>query len=301
MEKIKVAIVGYGNVGQGAADAIRESKDMELVGIVAKPKYVDKIRQIERDLPIVTDPAELPKTDVAILAIGSRAVSKIAPIYLKMGINTVDAYDIHGEPMMRLRDKLRDVAIDSGSVAIIAAGWDPGTDSVIRALFEVIAPKGVTNINFGPGMSMGHTVVVKAIDGVKDALSITVPKGAGLHRRMVYVELEEGASFEKISETIKADPYFIKDETHVFRVESVKDLADVGHGVYMDRKGVAGKTHNQKIELTMSITNPAATGQILVSAARASMKQKPGCYSMLEIPPIDFLSGSKKENLKRLI
>lgn len=301
MKKIRVAIVGYGNVGQGAAEAVKESKDMELVGIVAKPKYVAKIKQIERDLPIVTEPSELPKTDVAIIAIGSRAVPKIAPAYLKMGINTVDAYDIHGEAMIKLRDSLHDVAKDNGSVAIIAAGWDPGTDSIMRALFEVVAPRGITNVNFGPGMSMGHTVVVKAIDGVKDALSITVPKGAGLHRRMVYVELEEGASFEKISETIKSDPYFVKDETHVFRVKDVKALADAGHGVCMNRKGVAGKTHNQKIELTMSITNPAVTGQILVSAARASIKQKPGCYSMLEIPPIDFLDGNIKENLERLI
>lgn len=301
MEKIKVAIVGYGNVGQGAADAIRESKDMELVGIVAKPKYVDKIGQIEKDLPIVTDPKDLPKTDVAIIAIGSRAVSKIAPIYLKMGINTVDAYDIHGESMMKLRDKLHDVAKDNGSVAIIAAGWDPGTDSVIRALFEVIAPKGITNVNFGPGMSMGHTVVVKSIEGVKDALSITVPKGTGLHKRMVYVELEDGISFKEVSEKIKTDPYFVNDETHVFCVGDVRALIDVGHGVHMDRKGVAGKTHNQKLDFTMSITNPAVTGQILVSAARASMKQEAGCYSMLEIPLVDFLYGDKKINLKRLI
>lgn len=301
MKKINIAIVGYGNVGKGAIDAVRESKDMELVGIVEIPQCLEKVKQAEPDLPVVTDPSELSKTDVAIIAVGSRIVPKVAPIYLEMGINTVDAYDIHGDSMVSLRENLGDIAKQNNSVAVIASGWDPGTDSVVRALFEIVAPSGITNVNFGPGMSMGHTVVVKDIKGVKDALSMTVPKGAGLHKRMVYVELEDGVSFKKISEKIKTDPYFVNDETHVFCVDDVKTLIDVGHGVNMDRKGVAGKTHNQKLNFSMSITNPAVTGQVLVSAARASMRQKPGCYSLLEIPLVDFLYGDKEKNLRRLI
>ena len=87
---------------------------------------------------------------------------------------------------------------EHGSVAIISAGWDPGSDSVVRSLLEAIAPKGITYTNFGPGRSMGHSVAVRAIDGVKDALSMTIPTGTGIHRRMVYVELEEGAGFKGI-------------------------------------------------------------------------------------------------------
>ena len=82
------------------------------------------------------------------------------------------------------------------AVSIISAGWDPGSDSVVRALLQAIAPKGITYTNFGPGRSMGHSVAVRAIAGVKDALSMTIPVGTGIHRRMVYVELEEGADFK---------------------------------------------------------------------------------------------------------
>lgn len=162
-------------------------------------------------------------------------------------------------------------------------------------------PKGITYTNFGPGMSMGHSVAAKAVSGVKDALSITVPIGSGVHRRMVYVQLEKGADFNKVSETIRKDDYFAHDETHVIEVDNVDALRDVGHGVNLFRKGVSGITNNQRIEFNMSINNPALTGQILTCAARAVTKQKAGCYTLIEIPPIDFLAGDKDKIIRSLV
>ena len=135
---------------------------------------------------------------------------------------------------------------------------------------QSLAPKGITYTNFGPGMSMGHSVCCKAIEGVKDALSMTIPVGTGIHRRMVYIEVEEGYDFEKISAAIKADPYFVNDETHVKQVASVDELKDMGHGVNLVRKGVSGKTQNQLFEFNMKINNPALTSQVLVNVARAT-------------------------------
>ena len=142
--------------------------------------------------------------------------------------------------------------------------------------------------NFGPGRSMGHSVAVRAIDGVHDALSVTIPLGTGIHRRMVYVELEPGADFAKVAAAIKADPYFVNDETHVQAVESVDALNDVGHGVHLTRKGVSGRTHNQLFSFDMKINNPALTAQVLINVARASMRQRPGAYTMIEIPVIEL-------------
>ena len=301
MSKTKVAIVGFGHVGRGAGEAACRSPDMDLVGIVELPRIVETLKYKVKDIPVVTDVKELGHVDVAILAINSRSVPKVAPYYLRLGINTVDAYDIHGEDTMTLRANLDSIAKENNCVSIISAGWDPGTDSIIRTVMEILTPRGITNVNFGPGMSMGHTVAAKAIEGVRDAISITVPKGMGLHKRIVYIELAEGYSFEEVSKAIKIDPYFINDETHIIQVESITDLIDMGHGVHIERKGVSGRTHNQKIEFRMSVINPAATGQVMVSAARASLKQKPGCYSLPEIPPVDFLYGEKEKLLKRLI
>ncbi len=302
MYKLRVAIVGYGNVGRGALDAIMESPDMEIAGIVELPHLIEKTRKEVKNIAIIdSDVTELGKLDVAILAINSRDIPDIAPLYLQKGINTVDAYDVHGESLIRLRKDLDNVAKKHNAVSIISAGWDPGSDSMIRAILEINAPKGITYVNFGPGMSMGHTVAVKAIEGIDDAISLTIPKGVGMHKRLVYVKLKKGYDLENVSLGIKNDPYFIHDEVHVLEASNIRDLIDMGHSVKIERKGVSGKTHNQKMEYYLSVNNPAVTGQVLVSAARASLKQKPGCYSVLEIPLIDFLYGEIKEILARLI
>ena len=136
---------------------------------------------------------------------------------------------------------------------------------------------------------------------MQNALSMTIPLGEGIHRRMVYVELEDGAKIENVSKLIKEDPYFANDETHVFAVPSVDAVRDMGHGVHLVRKGVSGKTQNQRLEFDMSINNPALTGQVLVNVARASMRQQPGCYTMVEIPVIDMLAGERDELIGHLV
>jgi diaminopimelate dehydrogenase len=301
LQKSRIAIVGFGHVRRGALEAIQESPDMEVAGIVELPQVIEAIKEEVKNIPIVDNIKKLGKIDVAILAIGSRVVPKIAPIYLQRAINTVDAYDIHGDSLLRVREDLDNIAKKYNVVSIISAVWDPGSDSIIRVVLEMIAPKGITYVNFGPGMSMGHTVAVKAIKGVEDAISLTIPKSMGIHERIVYIKLKKGYDFEKVVKAIEKDPYFIHDKIHILSVDNIKNLIDMGHSVRIERKGVSGKTHNQRMEYIMSIANPAATGQVMVSAARASLKQKPGCYSLLEIPPIDFLYGNKQDLLSRLI
>ncbi len=245
MNKIKAAIVGYGNIGHFVLDALETAADFEVAGVVRRK--VTDIPERLRPYKVVTDIKELGKVDVAILCTPTREVEKYATEYLAMGINTVDSFDIHTS-IVELRRNLGKVARENGTVAIISAGWDPGSDSVVRTLLQAAAPKGVTYTNFGPGMSMGHTVCVKSKPGVKDALSMTIPLGTGIHRRMVYVELEEGASIDEVAKAVKADPYFASDETHVMAVPSVDELKDMGHGVNMVRKGVSGTTQNQRFE-----------------------------------------------------
>jgi diaminopimelate dehydrogenase len=299
MTKIKVAIIGYGNIGKYALDAIQASKDMECVGVVRRNGAENAPAELA-GIPIVKNIKELKGVQVAILATPTRKVEEYAKECLALGINTVDSFDIHTQ-IVDLRRSLDAVAKANNAVSIISAGWDPGSDSIVRTLMESLAPKGVSYTNFGPGRSMGHSVAVRAIAGVKDALSMTIPVGTGIHRRMVYVELEDGADFKAVEAAIKADPYFVNDETHVQQVPCVDDLNDVGHGVNLVRKGVSGKTHNQLFEFNMKINNPALTGQVLVCAARAALKQRPGCYVLPEVPMLDLLPGDREENIRRLV
>ena len=299
--KKRVAIVGFGNVAREALAAVQESPDLEAAGIVLRNAARVEAVQEETGVPVALDVTSLDPVDAAVLAIASRAVPEVAPSYLARGICTVDSFDIHGEAVMDLRKELDAAGKAGNAAAVICAGWDPGTDSVVRALLECIAPKGITYTNFGPGMSMGHTVAVKALPGVKDALSITLPKGTGLHKRYVYVTLQEGAHFDEVKAAILADPYFSHDESYVFPADDVHQLLDLGHGVHMERKGVSGRSHNQRMEFIMSVMNPAATAQVMVSSARAALRQKPGCYTMLEIPPLDFLAGERDALVRRLV
>ena len=299
MKKTKAAIIGYGNIGKFVLQALQASADFEITGVVRRSGAEDLPIELT-PYKVVKDIKELGVVDVAILCTPSRSVESYAKEILELGINTVDSYDIH-TGILALRKELNTVAKKHNTVSIISAGWDPGSDSIVRALLQAMAPKGITYTNFGPGMSMGHTVAVKAIKGVKNALSMTIPTGTGIHRRMVYVEIEDGISFAEVEKAIKTDDYFAHDETHVIKVDSVDDLKDMGHGVHLIRKGVSGLTQNQLFEFNMTINNPALTAQILVASARAAVRQQPGAYTMIEIPVIDLLPGDRDEWVNKLV
>ena len=299
MKKIRAAVVGYGNIGQYTIQALEASKDFEIAGVVRRNGSENRPPELA-EYPVVRNIREIEQVDVAILTLPTRSCPEYAKDILPLGINTVDSFDIHNG-ILDYRTEMMPICKANGRVAVISAGWDPGSDSVVRVLLEGLAPKGLSYTNFGPGMSMGHSVCARGKKGVKNALSVTIPLGESIHRRMVYVELEEGASLEAVAAEIKADPYFAHDETHVFAVPSVDDVRDMGHGVHLIRKGVSGKTANQRFEFNMSINNPALTAQVLVNAARASMRLQPGCYTLPEIPVIDLLPGNREDIISALV
>ena len=284
---IRVAIVGYGNIGRACEQAILVAPDMELTGIY---HHNDCMTGIDADVVLLCTP--------------TREVPTFAALFAARGICTVDSFDIHTQ-IMNLRTQLTPLCIANRTVSIISAGWDPGSDSMVRALLMSMAPKGITYTNFGPGRSMGHSVAAKSIDGVKNALSMTIPMGTGVHRRMVYIELEEGADFKTVEAAILADDYFAHDETHVIEVDSVDALNNVAHGVLLERSGVSGTTHNQRFSFSMTINNPALTGQVMVSCARAAFRMKQngeyGAKTMIELRPVDLLPGTIEDNIKALV
>ena len=288
MKKINAAVVGYGNIGKYTIQALEASDDFEIVGVVRRAGSENKPAELA-NYKVVKDIKELGKVDVAILATPTRSCEEYAKQILPLGINTVDSFDIHTQ-IRGYRERLMEINKSTGTVSVIAAGWDPGSDSIVRTLMQTLAPKGLSYTNFGPGMSMGHSVCARSKEGVKDALSMTIPLGEGIHRRMVYVELEDGAKLADVTAAI-----------NVFAVDSVDSVRDMGHGVHLVRKGVSGKTQNQRFEFNMSINNPALTAQVLVNVARASMRQQPGCYTMVELPVIDMLPGERADLIEKLV
>lgn len=284
---MRIAILGYGNIGKAAEHAILSAADMELAGIF---HHNDSLDDIHADVVLVCTP--------------TREIQNFAKQLLQKGISTIDSFDIHSE-IYTHQQSLNTTAKAHDAVSIVAAGWDPGSDSVIRALLMAMAPQGITYTNFGPGRSMGHTVAAKAITGVKDALSITIPLGTGVHRRMVYVVLQNGVDFKTVEKRILSDDYFAHDETHVIPVDSVGPLNSLAHGVLITRQGASSNMHNQRFDFSMAINNPALTAQVMVSCARAAVrmrnKEQYGAYTMLHIPPIYLLPQTEEEIINTLV
>lgn len=298
---IKIAILGHGNIGAAAEAAVKKAPDMELVGVFHHNE-VDKITN-HPYLQIVPSGKESP-IDIVLLCLPTREVPQYAPIFLKQGICTVDSFDIHGQ-IFDLRAALMPTAKEHRAVSVISAGWDPGSDSMVRALMMALVPEGVCYTNFGPGRSMGHTVAAKAIPGVKDALSMTLPAGQGRHNRHVYIELQDGYDFESVKAALLKDDYFAHDHTEVELVPSVAALNTTNHGVHIERNGVSAAVSDQQLDFTMRINNPALTGQFMVSCARAAVRlrdaERYGAYTTIELAPADLLPGTAEDRIRNLV
>lgn len=307
MNPIKVAVHGLGNSGRGVIDCLLSANDFDCLGVVRRAPSVGTQAFSLRGLPdyasIDALMAARGKPDVTVICGPSRNVPADVRHYLEKGINTVDSFDIHSEIPQLVAD-LDQAAKASGRTSITAAGWDPGTDSVLRALFEAMTPVGTTFTNFGRGRSMGHSVAARSIAGVANACSITIPIGGGKHSRLVYVLPAAGASFADIKQRIAADPYFSSDPLDVREVGSQQELdsvADNSHGVLMERIGASGSTSNQRLSFDMRIDNPALTAQVLVSCARATTRLAPGCHTLIDVPPVALLAGDRMKHIARLV
>ena len=298
-KKIRAAVVGYGNIGRFTLQALEAAPDFEIVGVVRRNPAAKQPLELTNHT-VVDDISKLENVDVAILCTPTRSCPDYAKAIIPQGIHTVDSFDIHAR-IPAYRAEMTPICKENGRVSVIAAGWDPGSDSIVRTLLQSLAPKGLTYTNFGPGMSMGHSVAARSKKGVRNALSMTIPVGQSIHRRMVYVELEDGADIGEVTREITADPYFASDETHVIAVPSVDAVRDMGHGVNLTRQGVSGQAQNQRFAFNMEINNPALTGQVLVNVARAAMRLEPGCYTMIEIPVVDMLPCSRDEAVAALV
>ncbi|MDL2209805.1 diaminopimelate dehydrogenase [Desulfovibrio sp. OttesenSCG-928-O18] len=307
MASIKVAVHGLGNIGRHVVDCLSVATDMECIGVVRRAASLGKNLPDLKGVPDFASVENLAarqgKPDVVILCGPSRSVPEDAESYLSKGYRTVDSFDIHDE-ISALIPKLDAVARKHNTASISAAGWDPGSDSMLRALFEAMTPVGVTFTNFGRGRSMGHSVAARAIKNVADATAITIPIGGGRHSRLVYILPEKGASFEAIKKDLAADPYFSHDPLDIREVKSPEEMAlvaDNSHGVLMERVGASGTISNQRLAFDMRIDNPALTAQVLVSSARAITRMGVGAHTLIDVPVVAMLPGTREANIARLV
>lgn len=317
MESIKIGIVGYGNLGKGAAEAIEANEDMELVAIFSRRTLDHALFQ-----PLAEISDWKGKLDVLLLCGGSATDLPEQGPALAAHFNIVDSFDTHAR-IPEYFASLDTVAMASGTVALISTGWDPGLFSIARVLGEAILPQGKEYTFWGKGVSQGHSDALRRVAGVADARQYTLPSADALarvrggenpdlstaerHSRECFVVLEEGADAARIeAEIVQMPNYFADYDTTVnfiSREELERDHGALPHGGFVLRSGETGAGHRHLIEFSLKLeSNPEFTSSVLVAYARAthrlSKRGEKGARTVFDIP-IGMLSARSAEELRR--
>ena len=313
---IRIGIVGYGNLAKGAECAISQNPDMELVAVFTR-RDPENVKIATAGVPVCALSAAaqfIGQIDVMLLCGGSATdLPEMTPEFAKH-FHVIDSYDNHANIPAHFA-KVDSVAKESGHLALISAGWDPGLFSLNRLYASAVLPEGKDYTFWGKGVSQGHSDAIRRIAGVVDARQYTIPVEAAMeqvrsgsnpelttrqkHTRLCYVVAEEGADKEVIERTIKTMPgYFADYDTTVHFItkeELDKEHAGLPHGGSVIRSGVTGwnNEHRQIIEYKLSLdSNPEFTGSVLVACARAlfrmSCRGETGCRTIFDLAPADL-------------
>lgn len=324
MGKIRIGIVGYGNLGKGAVEAIKQTSDMELVAIFSRrePQSLT-INEANVEVVHISD-AKLykDKIDVMLLCGGSATDLPEQTPYFATMFNTVDSYDTHAK-IPEFYDAVNIVAKDHERTAIISVGWDPGLFSIQRVMAEAILPNGENYTFWGKGLSQGHSDAVRRVNGVKNGVQYTIPADAAIekvrrgenpklstadkHRRVCYVVPEDGADKKAIEKEIKTMPHYFADyntEVHFITEEELqRDHSKAPHGGFVIRGGNTGDDNKQIYEFSLKLdSNPEFTASVLVAYARAAHRMNKekqfGAKTVYDVPPA-YISPKTAEELRK--
>ena len=320
--KIRIGIIGYGNLGKGVTKALKQNPDMELKAIFTRR---DSSKVEANDLPMlhISKLADFKnEIDVMILCGGSATdLPEQGPMVAEM-FNTVDSFDTHAK-IPEYFEKIDSVAKKSNKVSLISVGWDPGLFSLNRLIASCVLPQGNDYTFWGKGVSQGHSDAIRRIAGVKNAIQYTIPKQEALdkvrsgenptletrdkHERLCYVVLEEGADAAKIEQEIKTMPNYFSDYdttvNFISEEELKRDHSGMPHGGFVIRTGTTGENTKQKIEFSLDLeSNPEFTSSVLVAYARAiyklSQEGVSGAKTVFDIP-FGLLSPKSPAELRK--
>ncbi|MBQ8780451.1 MAG: diaminopimelate dehydrogenase [Oscillospiraceae bacterium] len=325
MSKIRVGIVGYGNLGRGTELAIRQTPDMELACVFTR-RDPSALKILTENVPVYSmNDVEAHKDDVDVLILcgGSATDLPVQGPKLAEMFNTIDSFDTHAK-IPEYFGTVDAAAKKGGNVSIISVGWDPGMFSLNRLYGDCVLPEGETYTFWGKGVSQGHSDAIRRIDGVADARQYTIPVDEAVeavrsgsnptlttrqkHIRECFVVAEDGADTARIENEIKTMPnYFADYDTivHFISAEELKrDHSGLPHGGFVIRSGKTGLNSetSQIIEYSLKLgSNPEFTSSILVAYARAAVKLSregaSGAKTVFDIAPA-YLSPKSGAELR---
>ena len=320
---IRIAILGYGNLGRGVETAIKQNSDMELIAVFTRRNPQDL--KINSNASVVSvDEIEKwqDKIDVLIICGGSATDLPVqTPKYVKL-FNVIDSFDTHAKIPEHFENVNKN-ALESGKIGIISVGWDPGMFSLNRLYANAILPNGKDYTFWGKGVSQGHSDAIRRIDGVLDAKQYTIPVETALeevrtgknpelttrqkHVRECFVVLKEGVDKQKVEQEIVSMPNYFADydtTVHFISLEELKKKhSAIPHGGFVLRSGKTSDDVNHIIEYSLKLdSNPEFTSSVLVAYARAAYKlnkeNQKGAKTVFDIAPC-YLSPKTNEELRK--
>lgn len=317
MNKIRVGIVGYGNLGKGAEKAIAQNQDTELVAVFSRRQLAHSLYQ-----PLAEVEQWKNKLDVLLLCGGSATDLPEQGPQLAAHFNIVDSFDTHAR-IPEYFEQVNAAATKAGKIAVISTGWDPGLFSLARVLGESVLPSGKEYTFWGRGVSQGHSDALRRVEGVRDARQYTIPSESALesvragenpelstrekHTRECFVVLKEGADAARVEREIVEMPNYFSDYdttvNFVSQEELERDHAALPHGGFVLRSGQTSEGNNHLVEFAIKLdSNPEFTSSVLVAYARAahrlSQKGESGARTVFDIP-FGLLSPRTPEELRR--
>jgi len=279
MKRTRLAVIGFGKVGERCAHEIRRAPDLELAGIVRRPESVAKpLPQPLSAIPVRGHISELGAVEAALVCVPAGEVLGVAKELLQRGVPVVECALLSDAAFSAHRAEINRVAETHRIPAVVGAGWERGGLGMFRYLFELLIPEGHTDLRNRPGISLHHTAAAEAVRGVKEALCAEQRGPENRMQRYVYVELEKGADPARVAEAIRADPLFLGEDTLVFPVDSVAALEEEGHGVLLQRFGTTGQGPHASLILETRFDPAAFTARLMVDAARRLPGAAPGAH-----------------------
>ena len=323
MNKIKISICGYGNLGKAVESEIKKNNDMELEAIFTRrdPKSIKNASNAAvENISNINKWAN--KIDVMIMCGGSSTDLPVqVPDMCKL-FNTVDSFDTHAK-IPEYFDKINKIAKETKHTSTISVGWDPGMFSVMRLYANSILHDSSTYTFWGKGVSQGHSDAIRRIDGVKDAKQYTIPVESAIekirngespklsvrekHTRECYVVAEEGTDKKKIEAEIKNMPNYFSDYNTIVHFISEEELkkehSGMAHGGFVLSSGTTGNGNKHIIEYSLKLqSNPEFTGSVLLAIARATYRMHNegmyGAKTIFDIPPI-YMSNLEPEQIRK--
>ncbi len=321
MDKIKVGILGYGNLGRGVELAVSKAEDMELVAVFTRRDNVVTNMGI-KCINVNKIEEYKDKIDVLIMCGGSATDLPVQGVQMIKNFNTVDSFDTHAK-IPEYFANMDKVAKQNGKLGIISVGWDPGLFSMARMLFGAVLPDGNDYTFWGKGVSQGHSDAIRRVNGVKAGIQYTIPKDEALkkvrnaenpvlsarekHLRECFVVLEDGADKAKVESEIKNMPNYFADYDTIVHFVSEQELKQnhnkMPHGGFVIRSGNTADEHKHVLELSIKLdSNPEFTSSVLTAYARAIAKLakegKTGAVTVFDIP-LSYLSSKSPEDLRK--